>query len=293
MRGNAGRERMPDFIAVGPPRTGTTWLHGVLCHCANVPRGLKETHFFDTFHSKGLDWYLRYFDRGTHGRPIGEITPAYFGSAIARERIARDLCKIKIVITLRDPVARAYSQYRKMMRGGLLRGSFQHEVAANAHMRESSRYGFHLERWREQFGADNVAVFFFDDLATAPQRFADGACDFIGAGRVPLTPEVAASLDRNEVTRGPRWRALAYAARHLQMWLGSRGAFSLTDALRRAGIWRLCFESGAEFPPLSAEADARMREFFLPEVEAVERIVKCDLSAWKPPPMPSSASAVL
>jgi hypothetical protein len=76
--------RLPDFIAVGPPRTGTTWLHGVLYHRVSLPRGVKETYFFDHFYAKGLNWYSHYFGDSADGHRVGEIAPTYFASAEAR-----------------------------------------------------------------------------------------------------------------------------------------------------------------------------------------------------------------
>ena len=107
-----GITRLPDFLVVGPPRTGTTWLHGVLYHRACLPERTKETHFFDMFYSKGIDWYRAYFRRCADEAIAGEVTPTYFSLAHVRERIARDLPGCKIVCTLRDPVARAWSWYR-------------------------------------------------------------------------------------------------------------------------------------------------------------------------------------
>jgi hypothetical protein len=98
---------LPDFVAVGPARTGTTWLHGVLYHRACLPEDHKETHFFDRFHYKGLDWYLDYFRQCVDGRLVGEIIPAYFALPVVRDWIACTLAQCSIICTLREPVARA------------------------------------------------------------------------------------------------------------------------------------------------------------------------------------------
>lgn len=81
--------RLPDFIATGSARTGITWLHGVLYHRVSLPRETKETHYFDWFYGKGLDWYRAYFADCPSDRPMGEIAPTYFHKPEMRERIAR------------------------------------------------------------------------------------------------------------------------------------------------------------------------------------------------------------
>src|SRR6266567_1488118 len=79
--------RLLDFLAVGPPRTRTTWLHHILTGHVGLPRGKKETHFFSSRYSFGLEWYARHFERCLPELPVGEVCPSYFGREEARERI--------------------------------------------------------------------------------------------------------------------------------------------------------------------------------------------------------------
>jgi len=65
--------RLPEIIGVGPPRTGTTWLHNVLDGHVDLPHGVKETLYFTTFYHKGFDWYAHHFRHATGERKIAEI----------------------------------------------------------------------------------------------------------------------------------------------------------------------------------------------------------------------------
>jgi hypothetical protein len=177
-----GSGRLPDFIVIGPPRTGTTWLHGVLYHRACLPARTKETHFFDMFYHKGLDWYRAYFRGCPDKATTGEVTPTYFSLSQVRDRIARDLPGCKIVCTLREPVARAWSWYRVLHREGRIRADFEDEIVngSEPQLREANRYASHLRAWRDRFGAANVGVFLYDDLVANQQLFADSLLDFLG-----------------------------------------------------------------------------------------------------------------
>src|ERR1700691_4567202 len=133
--------RLPDFLAVGPARTGTTWLHGVLFQRASLPKGTKETHYFDWFYDKGLDWYRAYFAECSPDRPVGEVAPTYFQKPEVRERIARVMPNCRIICSLRDPVERAYSLYRVFIREGETRLGFEEEVMRpDSRILESNRY---------------------------------------------------------------------------------------------------------------------------------------------------------
>src|SRR5215467_11453066 len=47
---------LPSFFIVGPPRTGTSWLHEILQSHTCLPR-VKETRFFDERFDRGVAWY--------------------------------------------------------------------------------------------------------------------------------------------------------------------------------------------------------------------------------------------
>src|SRR5215470_18764382 len=96
--------RLPDFIAVGPQRTGTTWLHEVMKPHLGLPRGIKETDFFLKNYARGMEWYRDFFRGCSPDLPMGEVDPNYFGEDVARERICKDIPQAKIIVTLRDPI---------------------------------------------------------------------------------------------------------------------------------------------------------------------------------------------
>lgn len=282
------KPRLPDFIAVGPQRTGTTWMHQAMAGHAGLP-SIKETDFFTKNFARGLDWYLEFFRECSADLPMGEIDPNYFGEESAAERIAALIPHCRIVVTLRDPVARAWSSYRTMRRDVWTRAEFEETVRINPVIRESSRYAHHLSGWRARFGAERVLVMLYDDLERDPQAYLDRVCAFIGIAAIQVH-DAAAAERVNAVTRAPRSRWLARNARNARDWMRMhrwRGALRLLDTL---GVWRFVFEGGEAFGEIDPEIDARLRGLFRSEVEALEKMIGRDLSAWKNPTA-SSAGA--
>jgi hypothetical protein len=49
-------------------------------------------------------------------------------------------------------------------------------------------------------------------------------------------------------------------------------AESAVEKLERLGLWRFCFGGGQPFAPLAPQVEARLRKFFIPEVEAPREI---------------------
>jgi hypothetical protein len=108
-------ERPLDYLIAGVQKGGTTALHSFLSHHHQIsmpPR--KELHFFD---NEEVDWSRpdyaplhRHFV-GEDGRKRGEATPIYTYWPPAAERIYRYNPAIRLIVILRDPVERAYSQW--------------------------------------------------------------------------------------------------------------------------------------------------------------------------------------
>ena len=278
------RPRLPDFIAVGPPRTATTWLDRVLTGHVGLPRGVKETHFFGNRYSNGLDWYLEHFRDCPEGLPIGEVCPSYFDSVHARQRIAQHIPHCKIICTLRDPVKWLYSFYRLMRRAGRIKVSMEEAVEKHYDLIWSrTRFAFLTAWWQATFGRDNVLVLIIDDLESDPQRFLDRVCDFIGIASFPLDPSAARGDGANLITHAPKSKRMAQNAYHFMEWLRERRMYRTMDLLERAGVWRYCLERGEKFMPLEPVFEARLRELLRPEVYALECLLERDLSAWKYP----------
>jgi hypothetical protein len=273
--------RLPDFIAIGPPRTGTTWLYRALGGHVGLPRDTKETDFFSTYYAKGMEWYLDFFRDCAPELPMGELSPNYFAAPEAPERIARHLPHCRIVCTLRDPVDRMYSFYRLMRHNGWTRATMEELAESATPATEGSRYAHYLARWRAHFGAERVLVVLYDDLERAPQDFLDTICGFIGIAPIALAGSPLLGKRVNSVTRGPRIALLAERAWRLRRWLESHKAGAAIAMLRKAGVWRFSFRGGGEFGPLDPALDRRLRERFRPEVEALEKMIGRDLSQWK------------
>ena len=271
---------LPNFLGVGPPRTGTTWLDAMMRGRVGLPRGSKETLFFSFRYSKGLDWYAWHFLNCPTAAPIGEFCPSYFYAAGAKERIAATLADCKIISTLRDPVERLYSSYRAT-HGLAGLGSFADFLRRTPSVVDASRYATHLGRWIELFGRANVLVLFFDDLQTDPGSYLGSLCDFIGVERINLTPNEAATRI-NQAPGVPRSRQLGEISRQLVLQLESHRMYKLLGFLSGRPLWRKILHSHRSHDSIPSAIEAALRQQFLPEVEALESMLSRDLAHWKP-----------
>jgi Sulfotransferase domain len=274
---------LPEFFLIGPPRTGTTWLHNVIKERVNLPRVVKETQFFDRRYSKGLGWYHKRFEPIVGGLPIGEVAPTYFYSAQARERISRLTPNARIICTLRDPVERLYSLYRIKCASGAVRCSFREAVDSDRELIESSRYRFHLGKWIELFGRQGVLVLLYESLVEDPQGYVGEICRFIGIP--PFTISLSQSMRREKASDAlpsPRLGRLTHLAVRMGAGLNANGRRRTLMLVRKLGL-RNWFLGDAPFspPPLDPEFSEQLRERMRGEIEALEVLLQTDLARWK------------
>jgi len=276
--------RLPDVIGIGPPRTGSTWLYNALRDSVDMPHGVKDTHFFEHFDHKGIEWYASHFRHAAGERKIVEICPGVFFRPQARDRIKLHIPNCKIVATMRDPVDRMYSVYKLQRHyGGVGSGTLEQAIEASPNLGGANRYASQLESWFDSFGRDNVLVTIYDELRAEPQAYLNRVCDFMGIARITLSPHPDLGSDINSFARAPKNRRLARRATAVIDWLNRHQAYRVRFALQRAGVWEFCQGRGELYPRLTPEQDERLRERYLPEVEALERLLAIDLSAWKKP----------
>jgi Sulfotransferase domain len=274
-------ELLPSFFIVGPPRTGSSWLHEVLRPHTLLPSPSKETRFFDTHFHRGMKWYSAHYQRPTQKRCMGEVAPTYFASASARERIALTVPHAKIVCVFRNPVDRIVSLYRVKRAYGWIPWSFAEAVARDPELMESGRYASTLKLWQRSFGTENVMAGIYDDLQADPQSFVDSVVDFIGAPRFSLADWQYGFVHDSDRMTQPRSYYRTRTATMVANWLKARRMDRAVSAFKRSRLRRLVLGGGEPFPKLSPELSMHLQQAFKHEVEELEEMLRRDLSAWR------------
>jgi hypothetical protein len=270
----------PSFIVVGPPRTGTSWLHKVLEPHATLPSPTKETRFFDLHFSRGFDWYSWHFPR-QHQGPTGEVAPTYFASSEARKRIAQTLPNARIVFVFRNPVERAVSLYRLKLAYGMYQWSFPEALRKDSELINSGLYWRHLSDWRQQFPDQQLLITIYDDLVRDPQAFVNTVATFIGIEGLTLSESQLGRIFSTERMTRPRSYIATRTATAFADWCKSRRLDHLVATVRDSSLIKLFLGGGESLPQLPSEAIHGLAELFRPEVEALESHIGRSLEHWK------------
>lgn len=108
---------LPDFIVVGAMKAGTTSLAGNLKQHPRIFMPRREVRFFNEHWHEGVEWYRHHFADGA-GKICGEKTPDYMRMGRFMERMHWVVPDAKIIVLLRDPVARLLSELNHRIQAG-------------------------------------------------------------------------------------------------------------------------------------------------------------------------------
>jgi len=118
---------LPDFIIIGAMKGGTTSLYDYLNqHPQILPCITKEPYYFSQFYDRGIKWYKSCFTH-TYVEEFkkkilqkkfltGEGSPNYYWYPHAAKRVHDTVPNAKIILLLRNPINRAYSEYDMRLR---------------------------------------------------------------------------------------------------------------------------------------------------------------------------------
>jgi hypothetical protein len=118
----SGLRLLPSYLIVGAQKGGTSALYEYLVRHPLVGRSTnEEVQYFSLNYARGTAWYRGHFPtvaraalvRGRYGRELvtGESSPYYLFHPHALERVRELLPDARLIVVLRNPVDRAYSQY--------------------------------------------------------------------------------------------------------------------------------------------------------------------------------------
>ena len=216
-----------DFIGIGAPKCGTTWLSTQLeAHPQIGFAPDKEVYYFaDTIarrlagkelrcFERGDAWYHEQFPANTGAVTCrGEFCPSYLYSEEAAARIGAYRPDIKLLLCLRPPVEMIYSWYwynRNAVVASLPK-SF-HEMMENPFLRDLGCFARHLKAYLGRFPAKNILVVQFEAIRRDPDRVRQRAYEFLGVAS-DFKPQL--SQEGKNAARAPRFPVLQSSAQRL------------------------------------------------------------------------------
>jgi hypothetical protein len=240
--------RKPDFLIIGAQKSGTTWLWQMIHqHPETDLPSKKEIHYFggSENYQRGRQWYYEHFAGLDENKVTGEASTTYLFDDVPfwynpttelvfdrslpsiPELVRRELGDVKIIAILRNPIHRAVSAYKHLMKRaavenrpgdvGISPALRLEDMARNFPKKRILEYGFYtryLKQWLTFFPPQQLKVFIFEeDLLENPRGMIQETYRFLG-----IDPGFSPVLPEKKVNKTWTWTRI-YAAHHLPGFL--------------------------------------------------------------------------
>lgn len=274
---------LPTFLGIGVQRGGSTWLHTLLASHPDVymPTIRKEIRFFDRYYENGLEWYESFFCPPEDARKyqaIGEISPEYYECEECPERIFNTFPQIKMIMMLRHPISRAYSQYGFNVQRRNYKGSFEEFLATRPKALEKGFYSRYLKQYLQFFDRKQFLPLVFEDVFTDISKTKNMVADFleISADKFPASDKTEKVNASTVPTHQSLYGFVVKTGRKLR----KRNLEPMVDFVMRLGIQRF-LSKGEPLQPLDKELKKRLSQAYYGEFDELEKCLQIDLSSWR------------
>src|SRR5262245_53700666 len=161
---------IPDFVIIGAPKSGTTWLARCLRKHPGIFLPHYEIHYWSSSGATDVNdaGYQRHFTEAASGQVVGERSNSYLATATTPELMARSMPATKLVTLLRNPVDRAYSGYCMRLRNNQVTRDIDlildPERSTCPEIVNIGLYHEHLKRYLAHYPRSQLHFILFDDI---------------------------------------------------------------------------------------------------------------------------------
>ena len=281
-----------DFVGIGAARCGTTWITRCLsAHPQICMSSVKEIRYFNARHhlrnipnenhAKPFSWYVSHFEHCLPEQVKGEFSPPYIFDEVAPLLIKKHFPDVKLLVSLRNPIDRAYSGHLMRIFHKVDNRPFEQAVAEGSESIKNGFYAQQLSRYFNLFRRDQILVVFFDQITADPANWLKRVFEFLGVDADISIPEATMRTKVNatkELRQNPKpKRLLEQIARHPRL-SPIRAAYRMIVPRKRAPqtpevIWK--------YPPMKPDTREYLFKLYNDDIRRLERMLSCDLSHWR------------
>jgi hypothetical protein len=291
---------LPNFIIAGGVATGTSFLSHALSqhHQIYLPKIMRpECSFFykSWEYAKGMNYYSeKYFSDVSSEIAVGERSSLYLHGDFLNvaERIKQNLPDVKLIFCLRNPIERAFANYRFSVLSGFETKSFEKaleleesrfqaakgwksEVQPNLYLRRGN-YFSQLTPFIERFPLKNFLFIKSETMSKKPADTMKMVFDFLEVE--PSSVEFPSNFPSNSV-KSRTLQAL------LRKYYGN-SFDQITENVRKSGpklknASLLNFNSTNRKKMINQDTRLRLRDFYSEQNQSLAKFLDWDLGDWE------------
>lgn len=270
----------PHFIGIGAQKAATSWIAECLRGHPDICIPKKETHFFNRKYKEGVEIYLSTFSVCSPGLTRGEFTPDYLTHPSVAKRIHINFPDTKLVVCLRNPVDRAYSQYQ-FSRRSWIEKDFMQAIKDHPEIIERGMYAKHLNRFFEYFSREKVLILIYEDIEKNPVSFIQHIYRFLEVDDTFIPKAI--------YTRQNTGKSLVLFPEVRKVLRSSAVGRNVLSLLKKIGLKKLEWKVRRlilkmyrpKYQPLKGGERNHVHSFYMNDIKELEVILDRTLDSWK------------
>ncbi len=280
----------PDFIGIGVQKCATAWLYRILSDHPQISMAMpedgdKDTKFFSYFYDRGFEWYENHFIKRDRNHLVGEYSTSYFYNTDAPERIYQYSKEMKLILCLRHPVERAFSNHKHEIKHNRISGEniiFENGLKNNPMYLYQSLYYTHLSNWLYYFSKDQIFIIILDDIKENPKSVIQNLYNFLGVQPQHHPPMFNQKIHE---TRIPNNIVLYLLLKKISLFFKGIGLGSFIEKLKNKGMHNAIDKRNAKaknivFPPMEEKTRKYLLIYFKNENKKLGGLLNRDFSNW-------------
>lgn len=269
-----------NFLVIANKRCGTSWLNKNLAEHPDIFMTEKKgVHFFDQHYEKGVSFYEKYFIKAENEKWRGETEHSYFWDDRVPQRIYKFLGVIPLILSLRQPVERAYSYFQLQNRDKEtadydFESVFMKALEENHPMIAWGFYGRQLKKYLQYFSLEKLHIIKFENIKTNPKKTIQSVYSFLGVNSDFVPP-----LLNKKWTPATNLPSEISSLKREILYTSSTAVF-VRKNLRRIGFRGVRVYRKFSPPALGKALKKRLTSYYDDDINLLGKLTGMDFSLW-------------
>jgi hypothetical protein len=292
-----------DFIGIGAPKCGSTWLFYALGQhpkiCLSEPKEItyfnredfaksriqdkNSRPFINPNYTNNIAWYAKHYKHCPINTLKGEFSPGYLFDECAPSKIHQNFPSVKLLACLRNPIDRAHTTYwaQALYFKNEKHETFEEAIEHDPQYLSRGYYARNLKRYLTHFGKEQLKIVLLEDIIERPEQTIREVFDFLD-----VDPKV--EIDLKKIPKNSAKKSHLLSPEPLMRWVSSflidHDQAVLLHKIRNLGLKKILLNiSTVDYPrePMNPETRDRLRRLFREDISELETLLDRDLTAWR------------
>lgn len=280
-----------DFVGIGAPKCATTWIYECLKEHLQVwlpPKDQKDFSYFflSLENSPDFSKYKSFLKLREPTQLRGDFNTYYIITPEVVKKIKEHNPNIKIIVSLRNPVDRAYSQY--IHRYSLDKEEWKPFLEAIKDPKDRRiiiEFGFYwklLKKFFDEFNRENILVMICEDIKKNPLNFIQEIYKFLGINHSfePQSINLDVNVTSFKMTKLGKFvhQRISPALKKNILGLRIHQSTAVRRIFDRFAKW---YSSSKKRRTMDKKTRDYLKEIYKEDIKKLEKLIKRDLSGWK------------